>query len=123
MNLNCARRAFLTLFIVSSASVLAGSPDCTYFDAWPSSMAFVELKNAGLADNESLDFSKTTIVRLASEKIGKHLYRQVHRVRFVKKTGEQIEVITANDASHQECSMSDVDVYVVSQRLPKNTGK
>jgi hypothetical protein len=54
---------------------------------------------------------------LASEKIGKDLYRQIHYVVFTEKSGRTIEVITSNDASNVECSMSAVKVFVVSKRL------
>ena len=80
-------------------------------------MAFVHLKNAGITTNDKVDFSKVKAVRLASEKIGKDLYRQVHRVTFVEKSGNIIEVVTSNDVSNEECSMSGVDVYVVSRRI------
>lgn len=103
--------------LLFSTWAFAKSPDCAYPEGWPSSMAFTYLKNAGLVNNEVLDFTKTTTKRLASEKIDKDLYRQVHLVRFFKKTGEQVVVITVNDASHEECSMSGVDVYVVSKQL------
>ena len=80
-------------------------------------MAFVHLKNAGLTNNEKLDFTKTKTVRLASEKIGKDLYRQVHFVVFTERAGTTIEVITSNEASNEECSMSGVEVFVISRRL------
>ncbi|GAC1376686.1 MAG: hypothetical protein NVS3B3_16690 [Aquirhabdus sp.] len=80
-------------------------------------MAFVHLKNAGLTDNYKLDFTKTKVTRLASEKIGNDLYRQIHRVIFTEKSGGTVEVITSNEASHQECSMSGVDVFVISKHL------
>ena len=105
------------LLCLSSGSVSAGSPNCTGVDSWATNMAFVHLKNAGLTDNDRLDFTKTKVVRLASEKIGKDLYRQLHLVTFTQKTGETIEVITSNDASHQECSMSGVQVFVIAKRL------
>lgn len=125
--IDIAPRCFLTaaaavLFGVG-AEVYAKSPDCSHPDAWPSGMAFTHLKNAGMVDNDSLDAKKTRVSRLASERIGKHrydgkaVYRQVHLVQFFKKSGEPIEVITVNDASHIECSMSDVDVYVISKHL------
>jgi hypothetical protein len=56
-------------------------------------------------------------VRLASEKIGKDLYRQVHLVTLTDDAGKTVEVVTVNDASSQECSMSSVDAYVVSRHL------
>ena len=75
------------------------------------------LKNAGLTDNEKLDFTKIKTVRLASEKVGKDLYRQIHHIVFTEKSGSTIEVITSNAASSAECSMSGVQVFVVSRRL------
>ena len=80
-------------------------------------MAFVHLKNAGVTDNDRMDFTKTKTVRLVSERIGKDLYRQVHRVRFTEKSGTVIDVLTVNDASHEECSMGNVDVFVIAKHL------
>jgi len=90
---------------------------CSGTERWATSMAFVNLKNARLTDNDKLDFKKTKTVRLASEKIGKDLFRQVHHVTFTEKSGRKIEVVTVNDASSEECSMSGVQVFVVSHQL------
>lgn len=109
----------ITFALLSAAFALAWAkaPDCSGVDRWPTSMAFVHLKNAGLTENAAIDFNKTKTERLASEKIGKDLYRQIHRVVFVEKSGGEIEVITSNDASSEECSMSGVQVFVVSRHL------
>jgi hypothetical protein len=101
------------------ACATAKDPDCAGVDRWPTSMAFAKLKNAGITDNDKLDFSKTKTKRLASEKIGKNLYRQVHQVTFIEKSGSLIEVITVNDAADDECSMGDVDAYLIAKRLGK----
>jgi hypothetical protein len=101
----------------------AKDPQCNGIESWPTAMAFVQLKNAGIADNDDIDFSKTATVRIASQKMGKDpyyhedLYRQVHNVKFIKKSGEVIELITVSDATHSECSMGKVDVFVVSSHL------
>lgn len=100
-----------------TSSVLAVAPDCSGVDRWPTSMAFVHLKNAGITSNEALDFAKTETTRLASEEIGENLYRQVHLIRFIEKSGRTIEVVTINDASSVECSMSGVEVFVIAKRL------
>lgn len=92
-------------------------PDCAGIDRSPASMAFVHLKNAGLSTGERVDLNQSSATRIASEKRSDSLWRQVHLVRFVEKAGDTISVITANDVSHEECSMSAVEVYVVSQRL------
>jgi hypothetical protein len=90
-------------------------PDCS--GGWPTNMAFVHLKNAALADNDSIDFSRTKTVRLASEKIGKDLWHQVYRVVFTKKSGDTIEAIAVHNASQEECSMTGVEVFAVSKHL------
>jgi len=109
----------IVLFSLFSSLAFAKDPDCSGVDRWPTSMAFVRLKNAGITDNERIDFSKTRTIRLASEKIGKGLYRQIHHVKFIEKTGNAIEVITSNEVSDEECSMSEVDVFVIMQHLEK----
>ena len=80
-------------------------------------MTFVHLKNAGIADNKNIDFSKTKTVRLASEQIGKDLWHQVYRVTYTKTSGELIEAIAVHDASDTECSETGVQVFVVSKIL------
>jgi len=112
----------LFVMLVISVSVIAQSqaekthgPDCS--GGWPTNMAFVHLKNAGLTDNYSVDFSKTKTVRLASEKVGKDLWHQVYHITFTKKSGDMIEAIAVHDASQEECSMTGVEVFVVSKHL------
>jgi hypothetical protein len=99
----------------------AAGPDCSGAEHWAATMAFVNLKNAGLTDNDRIDLVKTTAVRLASQKVDRDLYRQVHRVTFVEKSGKRLEVITVNDATSDECSGSGVRVYVVSRELGDTT--
>jgi hypothetical protein len=49
--------------------------------------------------------------------------RQVHRVRYHDKSGNVVEAITVNDASHDECSEGPVDVFVVSKHLGKQNNE
>jgi hypothetical protein len=107
----------IVALMITACSAAGAVPDCTGPNAWPASMAFASLKNARLLSSDNVDFSKTRVVRLASETIGKNLYRQVHDVEFTTKFGDTAEVITRNDASNDECSMSAVDLYVVSKHL------
>jgi len=90
-------------------------PDCT--NAWPKTMAYVHLKNAGLLTPEMTDFKKTTSIRLASQQIGPDLFHQVHLVTYTKNDGQVVQVVTVNDASSEECSMSGVEVFVVTKKL------
>jgi hypothetical protein len=111
------RIAVALFFVLIAGSVCAAVPDCTGVERWPTSMALVHLKNAGITTPERIDLSKTVVTRLASEEIRRGIYRQIHRIVFAQKSGGTIEVITSNDASEAECSESGVEVFVVSQHL------
>ncbi len=80
-------------------------------------MTFVLLKNAGVTNNDKVDFTKTKTVRMASQKIGKELYHQVYYVTLTEHSGRTIEAIAVHDASNEECSMTGVELFVVSQHL------
>jgi hypothetical protein len=117
MNHVSRQLAILLMLAATSFWVSAKTPDCTNPDSWPAAMAFTHLKNDGVVNNDELDFKKTRVTRLASEKIGRDLYRQIHLVQFIGKSGKPVDVITVNEASSQECSMSGVDVYLITKRL------
>ena len=76
-----------------------------------------DAKNAGLIEPSALDLTKTKIKMLASEKRANDIYRQIHHISFTDKSGNVTEVITSNDASNDECSMSGVDVFIISRHL------
>ncbi len=107
----------ILLFIVSvvSASVFASEehPDCSAPGRYAPTMAYVHLKNEGITSPTKLDFDKTVSKLVASQEIKKGLFRQVHKVVFTEKSGPTIKVLTINDASHEECSMSEVEVHVI----------
>jgi hypothetical protein len=93
-------------------------PDCS--GGWPTQMVYAKLKNAGIVNPNSVNFSKTTTERLASQPIEGRMWHQVYLVTLFKKSGERIEVIAIHDASDEECSMTGVDMFVVSQHLQAN---
>jgi len=80
-------------------------------------MAQTLLRNDGLLENADVDFSKTKTVRLASERLGKDLWHQVYLVTFFKHSGGSIQAVVIHDASAEECSMTGVQVFVVSKRI------
>ncbi len=80
-------------------------------------MALVHLNNAGITNGSKVDPKKTKTLRLASERIGKDLYHQIHHVTFTETSGKIVAVITSNNVSNEECSMSGVDVYVITKQL------
>ncbi|CAM3609052.1 hypothetical protein VA7868_03547 [Vibrio aerogenes CECT 7868] len=101
----------ITLVFFSGFSVAAG-PDCY---SWPLNMAEVWLKNKGIVDITQLDRTKTQIKQLASETKKSGLYTQVYWFVFHDKQGKTYQVITQSDASDEECSMSDVNTYLISE--------
>ena len=107
----------IVLLFLSSSLVFAQDPDCTGADRYPTMMAVVRLRNAGITNSRPIDFAKIETIRLASERIGNDLYRQIHHITFIENSGNNIKVITNNDVSSEECSMSGVQVYVISQHL------
>lgn len=80
-------------------------------------IAVVHLRNAGITDSRPIDLAEIKTIRLASEKIDLDLYRQIHYITFVEKSGETIEVISNSDVSSEECSVAGGDIYVISQHL------
>ncbi len=80
-------------------------------------MAQSLLKNDGLLKPDEIDFSKTQTTRLASERLRNDLWHQVYLVSFTSRSGERIQAIVVHDASMEECSMTGVQVFVVSKRL------
>jgi hypothetical protein len=112
-------RLVLTLALLTALPAAeAASPRCDGPENWAAGMTQTTLKNAGLLNPGEIDFSRTQVIRIASEKIGKDLYRQVHRIIFTKTAGGTIEVIAVNDASHAECSASGVEIFLVGQHFP-----
>lgn len=120
-----------TMAILFPLIAFANSPDCTSPEAWPSRMAFVKLRNAQILRGDTQDYDAPKVARLASERIGKDrygsgVYKQVHRVTFinkVKRATEIVEAIVVNTVSDDECSISDVDVYLVSKHLNADAEK
>ena len=104
------------LFIAAAGPAFAATPNCDGPRDWPALMALSHLKDAGIASYERLDFSKTRVLRLASEQKGTRLHRQLHLVAFADKSGQIIHVITSNDASEELCSEGAVDVFLISRQ-------
>ncbi|MCL5501602.1 hypothetical protein SAMN05216563_103305 [Phytobacter palmae] len=107
------KKYIIGLLAIMPLSVLASSPDC---HSWPMNMAEAWMKNAGIVDLANLDESKTEIKQLASEKKGKDLYTQIYHFVFHDKSGGQYEVITQSDASSTECSISEVNSFLVTKK-------
>jgi len=105
------RLIFSALFLLASKS-FAASPNC---QSWPMNMAEVWLKNNNIIDIQSIDKEKTRSTLLATEKKNGDLYTQVYFFTFYGKDGKSFDVITQSDATTEECSASEVNVFLVSK--------
>ena len=100
-----------------AAPVSATTPDCSGPERYPASEAYVSLKNAGILTPEKVDFAHRQSRMIASQRIGKDLWRQVFRVTFPLKSGRMIEAIVVSDGSTEECSMSSPQIFLVAKQL------
>lgn len=92
-------------------------PDCSGPNGWAASAVGVRLKNLNLS-KQAGGYDKVEVKLLASEQLpsegrDRAIFRQVHKV-IIHDHGNVFIAITVNDASHQECSESEVDVYFIS---------
>ena len=102
---------FLALLPLSFFAA-ASDDDCS---SWPRNMAETWLKNRNIVDISQLDEAKTQTLRLASEKKTQGISTDIYHFVFFKKDGEHYEIITKSDSSRDECSISAVDIYFISQ--------
>jgi hypothetical protein len=111
------KRRFIPLFffVCGAAAPAPKSPDCSGPDHYAAGVAFATLKNAGAVTNENVDFSGVKSTTIVSQRIGKDLWRQVFRVTFPLKSGSPVEALVVSDASSEECSMSDPQIFLVSR--------
>jgi hypothetical protein len=92
----CIFSAVIFACIAFPAFARDQSPDCSGENDWPAGMAFTHMKNAGFIDNETVEFPpKVTLIN--TQKIGidkvyynEPLYRQVHSIIFIKKSGVKL---------------------------------
>jgi hypothetical protein len=78
---------------------------------------YVSLKNAGMLDPDSVDFHHATSRTIASQAIGKNLWRQVFHVTWPLKSGKNFEAIVVENVSNDECSMSEPQIFLISRQF------
>jgi len=114
--MSALRVALLSVMLPALAlAAPAHGPDCSR--GWPTGMAQTVLKNERLLRNEEIDFARSKTVRLASERRARDLWHQVYLVTFAKKSGGSVQAIVVHDASMEECSMTQPQIYVISREL------
>lgn len=99
------------------AYAFASDGDCA---SWPENMAETWLKNKHIVDISQLNPAQTKISLLASEKKANGVNTDIYHFVFFDRKGNKYEVITRSDSSQEECSMSEVDIFLISQTDQKN---
>lgn len=107
----------MLLIIFFLTNLQANDPYCSSINSFATSTAYVVLKNLNIVSPKNIDYDKTKTVLLSSQKIGDDLDKEIHHITFYKKNGKKVEVITVNDTSSEECSMSGVDVYLINKKI------
>jgi hypothetical protein len=107
----------LTGASIAIGASAAGEPDCAGPDRWPARMALVKLLNTGAVARENVAFNRIESVPLASRRIGKDRWRQIFRVTVPLKSRPAVVAIVVSDASRDECSLGDPQVFLVSRTL------
>jgi hypothetical protein len=110
--------AGLCIALFSASPVLA-DPNCDGPESWPAAMTHAQLKNDGVLVNDEMDFSRTAVQQIASQRMKKNLYRQVFKIVFHLKNGRLVQAIAVSDASKEECSMSHVTIYRIADPTPE----
>lgn len=103
--------------LIPGPCVAKADPDCSGTDRWPAITAFLSMKNAGLFPNDHSPPAHTTVREIASQRIGRDLWRQVFDIVYARTGGSKLEAIVVSAASREECSMGEVQVFVVSNNL------
>ena len=122
-------KRLLIFFIVSCISmpVLAemhhvdenNNNDC---HRYPMKVSKGWLQNNNIVSIQDLNLDKTMGEKLSSEKIKKNLWNNVFRFIFIDKSNNKYELITRNVASDEECSISDVEIYMISKGNDEHVG-
>lgn len=107
------KKIFYAILLLLPLSGFAAENDCR---SWPENIAEVWLKNQNIVDIPQLDKAKTEATLLASEKKENDIYTQVFHFVFHDRDGKKYEVITQNDASDDECSVSEVNIFLISRK-------
>lgn len=82
---------------------------------WPMNMAKIWLQDKQIVNQKDLVNDKTQFKLLASEALGQGQYTDVYFFSFFDRDGKQYDLISQNVSSNKECSISNVNFYLISQ--------
>ena len=105
--------SLLILLILCPILYFAKGPDCHNHAL---NKAKEWLQSSNIVEIENLNQSKLRITLLASEQKSKGLYTQIYHFVLYDNQNKSYEVITKNEDSDKECSIGNVDSYLVAKR-------
>lgn len=106
-------KIFLILILIISTPAFAR--DNTICRSWPMNMGKTWLQDNHIVNENQLLSQKTQFRLLSSEEKTKGQYTDVYFFSFFDKKGKQYNLITQSISSDEECSMSEVNFYLVSK--------
>jgi hypothetical protein len=109
--------ALAGLACIAAASVPKNGPDCSGPEHYPASVAFGAMKNERLLTNYNVLWKQVRSRTIASQQIGKNLWRQVFKVTYPLTTGRSVQAVVVEEVSTDECSMSEPQIYLISKAL------
>ena len=105
----------LTLVSLPFAAEATPPPACAH---WPTTMALMSLKNAGILDPTQINEAATRSVLLAAQPLPHGIFKEIYSITYTSTDGRKtFDVITSNESSGEECSISDVTTFVVARKL------
>ena len=102
---------------IGAAPAPKNGPDCSGAERFPAGVAFGAMKNEGLLTSYNVLWKQVRGRTIASQRIGKNLWRQVFRVTYPLTTGTKVEAIVVEDVSTDECSVSEPQIFLISKAL------
>lgn len=107
------RQFFISLIICSMSSFSQAMTGCA---SWPLIQSEIEVAG-GATPITVIDESKVEYRLIFIEKTGKNLWRQMYYIKHYFRDGYTVSVITENDISREECSMSPVIISIIKKEL------
>ena len=106
-------RLFIFLMIYSISPFSQAMTGCV---SWPLMQSEIEVAG-GATPITVIDEDKIEYHLIFIEKTGRNLWRQMYYIKYYFRDGHAVSVITENDISREECSMSPVIVSIIKREL------
>ena len=107
------KRLFMTLAIWLMSPHCYAMPGCI---SWPLAQSEIEVAG-GVPPVTVIDESKVEYRLIFVKKKKHNLWTQMYYIKHHFRDGHTVSVITENDISREECSISPVDISIIKKEL------